>query len=196
MAKIKKNRRKQSKKICFLFLASCCFVFFLTSIIYFKLAIAHFQHPSPQAILTLGGGEDREDFTAKFARTHPSLEIWVSSGSPIDRARIIFHQAGISDKRINIDNRATDTVTNFTSLVKDFQKQNIHHIYLITSDFHMNRAKAIAFFVLGSHGITFTSIPVPSNKSPESWLIIIRDASRALFWLVTGHTGASLKAFK
>jgi uncharacterized SAM-binding protein YcdF (DUF218 family) len=69
-------------------------------------------------------------------------------------------------------------------------------IYLITSDFHMARANAIAFFVLGSHGITFTSVSVTSNHSPESWLVILRDTSRALFWIITGHNGASLKTFK
>jgi len=56
------------------------------------------------------------------------------------------------------------------------------------------RANAIAF--LGSHGITFTSISVSSNHSPESWSIIIRDATRALFWIITGHTGATLTAFR
>lgn len=149
--------RKRKKKLYLIFLASFYFVFFLASIISLKLAIARYQFPQPEAILTLGGGQDREEFTSKFAQTHPSLEIWVSSGSPTEQAIAIFRQAGISNNRVNIDRRATDTVTNFTSLVKDFQKQNIHHVYvyLITSDFHMNRAKAIAFFVLGSHDITF-----------------------------------------
>jgi uncharacterized SAM-binding protein YcdF (DUF218 family) len=189
----KKNARKRRKKSSFLFLASFGFVFLLASIISLKLAIARYISPQPQAILTLGGGQDREEFTAKFARTHPSLEIWVSSGSPTELAMTIFSQAGISNSRVHIDRRATDTVTNFTSLVKDLQQRNIHHIYLITSDFHLPRAKAIAFFVLGSHNITFTSISVPSNRSPESVLIILRDAGRALFWIITGRTGASVK---
>ncbi|NER26936.1 MAG: YdcF family protein, partial [Symploca sp. SIO1C4] len=52
----------------------------LPVIISARLAIAHYQAPHPQAIITLGGGIDREKFTAKFAQTHPSLEIWVSTG--------------------------------------------------------------------------------------------------------------------
>jgi uncharacterized SAM-binding protein YcdF (DUF218 family) len=196
MTKIRrKNRRKQHQKTSFLFLASFCFILSIASILSLKLAIARYLSPQPQAILTLGGGQEREEFAAKFAKTHPNLKIWLSSGSPDRQARIIFHRAGISDKRVNIDRRATDTVTNFTSLVKDFQQKNIHHIYLITSDYHMNRARAIAFFVLGSHDIAFTSVLVPSTQSPESWVVVIRDSFRALFWLVTGHTGASFKSF-
>ncbi|MEO1378225.1 MAG: YdcF family protein, partial [Cyanobacteria bacterium J06635_10] len=81
---------------------------------------------------------------------------------------------------------------NFTSLVKKFKKRHIHHIYLITSDFHMPRSKAISTIVLGSRGIAFTPIPIPDRKYRESRLRIIRDSCRAILWIVTGHTGASL----
>jgi uncharacterized SAM-binding protein YcdF (DUF218 family) len=85
-----------------------------------------------------------------------------------------------------------DTVTNFTSLVKEFKQRHIHHVYLITSDFHMPRSKAIANFVFGSRGIAFTPVPIPEQKFRESRLRIIRDSGRAILWIVTGHTGASL----
>lgn len=163
----------------------------LLSIIPVKLAIAYYQTPLPQAILTLGGGSDREEFTAQFAQMYPSLEIWVSSGASINNARQIFQAAGIPNTRVHIDRRAVDTVTNFTSLVPDFKKRHVQHLYLITSDFHMPRAKAIAFFVLGSQGIAFTPISIPSNKPPESWLHILRDSSRALLWIIIRRTGAS-----
>ena len=79
-------------------------------------AIAQFQAPNPQAILTLGGGQDREEFTAQFAQNHPFLDIWVSSGIPPNNAREISHAAGIRKQRVHLDYRASDTVTNFTSL--------------------------------------------------------------------------------
>jgi hypothetical protein len=87
-------------------------------------------------------------------------------------------------------------VTNFTSLVKDFKQRKYHHLYLITSDFHMARAKAIATFVLGSQGIAFTPVSIPSRQPPESWFHILRDSGRALLWIVTGRTGASLNPHK
>ncbi len=163
----------------------------LCSIIPVRLAIASYQTPHPQAILTLGGGIEREKFTAQFAHIHPSLEIWVSSGSKPEKARTIFRHADIPDERVHLDRRAVDTVTNFTTLVADFKRRDINHVYLITSDFHMKRAKAIATIVLGSHGIAFTPVSVPSDKPVETKLHILRDVGRSVFWLVTGRTGAS-----
>lgn len=183
---------KRKKKYRFLCLAISAPIVLSIGIIPVRIAIAFSQTPIPQAIFTLGGGPDREKFTAQFAQTHPSLEIWVSSGTRPDKAREIFQAAGISDERVNFDWRAVDTVTNFTSLVADFKRLNIQHLYLITSDFHMRRAIAIATVVLGSRGIAFTPVSIPSSQSPESWLHILRDFGRALFWIFTGHTGASL----
>lgn len=148
--------------------------------------------PLPQAILTLGGGHQREVFTAEFARWQPQLPIWVSTGSREIRAREIFHSAGVDNRRIYLDRRATDTVTNFTTLVRDFKQQNIKHIYLITSDFHLPRAKAIAFMVLGSQGITYTPISLATNRKPEPIIKIIRDVTRSYFWIMTKRTGSSL----
>ncbi|BAY66021.1 hypothetical protein NIES22_61340 [Calothrix brevissima NIES-22] len=156
-----------------------------------RLAIAFHQAPRPQAILTLGAWIDREEFSAELAQWYPKLEIWVSSGSPPQMARKIFHDAGIPDRRFHLDYRAVDTVTNFTTLVSDFKEHNIQHLFLITSNNHMPRAKAIAFLVLGSQGIAFTPLSVPSDKPKESRLRILRDIARSLLWIVTGHTGTN-----
>lgn len=186
--------RRKGNGYRFLFLASCAFLVLL-SIIPVRLAIASYQAPHPQAILTLGGGRDREEFTAQFAKYYPSLEIWVSSGTSLDLSRPIFRAAGIPDSRVHLDYRAVDTVTNFTSLVADFKHQGIQHLFLITSDFHMPRAKAIATIVLGSQGITFTPVSIPSDKPFESEFHVLRDVVRAFLWLVTGRTGASLRIY-
>ncbi len=148
--------------------------------------------PEPQAILMLGGDFDREPFTAAFAQSRPDLPIWVSSGMPEAKSRLIFTSAGISPQRLHLDNRAVDTVTNFTTLVNDLQQRNIRHVYLLTSDFHMRRATAIATVVLGSQGIVFTPVAIPSAKESESWWRVARDGSRAVLWMFTGRTGASL----
>lgn len=184
--------RRKRNGYRFLTWLSCAAIPLLLSIIPVRLAIASYQAPDPQAILTLGGGGDREAFTAQFAKKHPSLEIWVSSGQSPDEARAIFRAVGIPDTRVHLDRRAVDTVTNFTSLVADFKHQTIQHIYLITSDFHMSRAKVIATLVLGSRGIAFTPIAIPTNHPKESWERILRDFGRAIVWVFTGRTGASL----
>lgn len=183
--------RRQRWRYRFLGLISCALILLLLSFIPVRLAIAYDQSPHPQAIFTLGGGAEREVFTAQFAKANPSLEIWVSSGILSEEALAIFRAAGISKARVHLDNRAIDTVTNFTTLVAEFKSRNIQHLYLITSDFHMPRAKAIATIVLGSQGIAFTPVSIPSNQPPESKLRILRDSGRALLWIIIGRTGAS-----
>lgn len=131
--------------------------------------------------------------TAELARWYPSLDIWISSGSSRDEIHKTFQTAGISLTRVHIDRRAVDTVTNFTSLVNDFKQHNIQHLFLITSSFHMPRAKAIATIILGSQGITFTPVSAPSINPPEKRTHILRDLIRSIVWIFTGYTGAELK---
>ena len=186
-------RRKTLHKIRVAFtLAILCIAL---SFIPIRLGVAHIQSPTPKLILTLGGGIERETFTAEFAQQHPNLDIWVSSGLPTPQAQNIFQKAGIPDQRVHLDQRAIDTVTNFTSLVQDFRTHDIHHVYLITSDFHMRRSMAIAFFVFGSHGIAFTPVAIPSQNPDETWLKVARDIGRSVVWMITGRSGASLKYY-
>ena len=184
--------KDKGKKRIYLVIASLTVILLLIFSIPFKLAIARYQQPLPQAILTLGGGQDREEFTAQFAQSHPHLPIWVSTGIEPGMARKIFQDAGILERQFYLDRRATDTVTNFTTLVADFKKQHIQHIYLITSDFHLPRAKAIAFIVLGSQGITFTPVSLATYRKPEPKIKTIRDVGRSIIWIFTKHTGSSL----
>lgn len=149
----------------------------------------------PQAILVLGGSPDRELFAADFAREHPGLPIWVSSGSNLEYSEAVFADAGINPQRIHLDYEAIDTVTNFTTLVDQFKAQGIDSIYLVTSDFHMRRAKVIGTIVLGSRGIDFRPIAIPSEHPPESIDKAIRDGARAILWVTTGQTGSEIGEF-
>ena len=148
--------------------------------------------PTPQAILVLGGGTHRELTAAKLAEQKTTLEIWVSSGLLPTQSNKIFLTENVSLSRVNLDYRATDTVTNFTTLIKQLEENNIQHLYLVTSDFHMPRAKAIAFWILGSRGIAYTPVPVPSDHPPEPIHKTLRDITRSWLWLLTGRTGSSL----
>lgn len=150
------------------------------------------QLETPQAILVLGGSTQREKFAAEFARQNPDIPIWISGGTPKNYAQKVFANAGINSTRLHLDYRAVDTVTNFTTLVDDFQARGIKKLYLITSDYHMRRAQTIGQIVLGSRGIDFTPVAVPSGRSPESMNKAIRDGARAMLWVVTGHTGSTL----
>ncbi|MBD2461816.1 YdcF family protein [Oscillatoria sp. FACHB-1407] len=165
----------------------------------FAIAVAYWQLEGylrqPQAILVLGGATEREVYAAQFAQEHPELPIWISSGSNPEYTEWVFGEAGIDPVRLNLDFRAVDTVTNFTTLADEFKASEIKSIYLITSDYHMRRARIIGGIVFGSRGIHFRTVAVPSQQSPESVEKSIRDGARAVLWVFTGRTGSSLGRF-
>ena len=165
----------------------------LVSIIPMRIAIAFYQQPVPQAIFVLGSDSARMKFAAQFWQSHQNLDIWVSDFPwNLETNRRIFLQYGVSDEKLHLDGRATDTVTNFTTLVEEFADRDLQNIYLITSDYHMRRSRVIATVVLGSQGIVVTPLAVPSSgQEPESLLRVLRDAGRSLLWIVTDRTGAS-----
>lgn len=145
---------------------------------------------TPEAVLVLGGAEERERYAAKLAKEHPNLPIWVSSGSPRWYVQKIFQEEGIRRDRLHLDYRAQDTVTNFTTLVEDFQAQGIDSVYLVTSENHLLRARVVGEIVFGSRGIILKPVAVPTDYPPESWQKSVRDGCRAVLWITTGRTGA------
>ena len=161
----------------------------------FTLIYSHLSVPTiqPKAIFVLGGHEERERWAAKLARQHPELQIWVSSGSPEGYVKRIFAKAGVLSDRLHLDYRAQDTVTNFTTLVDDLKAKGIKRVYLVTSSSHMGRAYLIGEIVFGSRGIAIEPVIAPSHSPPETWDKYIRDATRAIIWLISGNTGESFK---
>ena len=166
----------------------------LISIIPSRIAITLYQVPEPQAIFVLGGDIYRRiPFAANFAQENPELALLVSDYPRVyEYSSKVFREAGIAQKRIDYDFCATDTVTNFTCTVEEFVEKNLRHLYLVTTDYHMRRAKAIACLVFGSRGIVVTPVAIPSDSQPESWWRVLRDSLRSGLWIVTGKTGASL----
>jgi uncharacterized SAM-binding protein YcdF (DUF218 family) len=159
---------------------------------------------TPQAVLMLGGSTsalEREKFTAKFVSQHPNLEnleIWISSGGSgkyNNYVKKIFIKAGINSEQIHFDDQAVDTVTNFTTLVDELKAKGVTSVYLVTSDYHLRRAEVIGEVVLGSRGIAFKSVAVPSRKSPEPIEKAIRDGVRAILWVITGSTGENFSRY-
>ena len=173
-------------------LAGLGVVLVLAGFIAMRLRITLQQIPEPQAILILDGNNQRVRQAANFAEQHPDLPIWMSGyRSQRPELQAAFAAVQVSG-RVHYDLQATDTVTHFTTLVDEFAAQDIRHVYLITSDYHMARAKTIATVVFGSRGIAIAPVAQPSKYQPseESWVKVVRDGLRALMWLVTGRSGA------
>ena len=147
---------------------------------------------SPTAALVLGGDTHREEFAAQFAIENPTVDVWISSGANPEYSTWVFQESQVPLDRLHLDYRAVDTVTNFTTLVDDFEQMGIDSVYLITSDYHMRRATTIAAIVLGSRGIHYKPLPVASERPPEPLLRSLRDGGRSILWVFTGKTGSEL----
>ncbi|MEB3360444.1 MAG: YdcF family protein [Synechococcales bacterium] len=187
----RKTRSRRYRRFCLrLAISSLCLLLIYGPL---NLAIAHLLWPQPDGLLVLGGHPHRETTAAQVARQHPQIHVWSSSGLGPERAYPIFQALDVSTDRVTLDYRAVDTVTNFTTLVNDFKAHRIRHLYLVTSDYHMPRACAIATIILGSYRIAFTPVVAHSHRSPESPLRILRDMIRSWLWLVTRWSGASLR---
>jgi uncharacterized SAM-binding protein YcdF (DUF218 family) len=170
-------------------------LWWLSPVLVFGLFLTYKQLESyfvqPEAIFVLGGHEERERLAAKLAAQHPDLPIWVSGGSPKGYVKRIFAKAGVKGDRLHLDYRATDTVTNFTTLADEFKARGIHSVYLVTSENHMPRARLIGEIIFGSRSIVIKPMTVHCQAPVEPLNKSLRDGARALFWLFTGNTGES-----
>jgi len=163
-----------------------------------SLAYVRYQQQflTPSIALVLGGSPEREQFAAQFAKSNPEVEIWVSSGSNPEYAQWVFDEAHVPSEQWQLDYSAVDTVTNFTTLIEKLQSKDIKEVYLLTSDYHMRRASVVAQIVLGSRGIRFKPVEIPTQQQPERPETVareVRDGARSLLWVVTGKTGVELK---
>ena len=144
--------------------------------------------PPPQLILVLGGDVQRERVAGELAR-RDGLPVLVSGGSNPEYAHWLFDRQGLDAQRVQLDYRATDTLSNFTSVVDDLKRAQVRHLLLVTSSDHMDRALLVGRMVAGSRGIALTPVAVPcgSRCRPEGWRKVWGDGVRAALWVVTGR---------
>ncbi|WP_414026792.1 tRNA (adenosine(37)-N6)-threonylcarbamoyltransferase complex dimerization subunit type 1 TsaB [Cyanobium sp. ATX-6F1] len=144
--------------------------------------------PSPQMILVLGGDVAREQEAGRLARRY-GLPVVVSGGSNPEYAQWLFANEGLRRSQFQLDYRARDTLTNFTSLVDELRRARVRHLLLVTSSDHMPRALLIGRIVAGSRGIQITPVPVPCANlcHPEGRRKVWGDGFRALVWVLTGR---------
>ena len=146
------------------------------------------SQPPPQLILVLGGDADRERVAADLSR-RDGLPVLVSGGSNPEYAQWLFEQQGLDQRRVQLDYRATDTLSNFTSVVDDLRRAKVRHVLLVTSSDHMDRALLVGRLVAGSRGIALTPVAVPCGELciPEGWRKVWGDGLRAGLWVLTGR---------
>ncbi|MFZ0407966.1 MAG: YdcF family protein [Cyanobium sp.] len=145
--------------------------------------------PPPQMILVLGGDVDREKAAARLAR-RDGLPVVVSGGTNPEYAHWLFEQReGLPPGQVQLDYRAFDTVSNFTSLVDDLRRARIRHALLVTSSDHMERALLVGRIVAGSRGIHLTPVSVSCGQRcvHERRRRLLEDGLRAVFWVLSGQ---------
>ena len=144
--------------------------------------------PPPQLVFVLGGDVERERVGAEVAQ-RDGLPVIVSGGSNPEYAHWLFRGRGLDDSRVLLDYRATDTLSNFTSVVDDLKRAKIRHVLLVTSSDHMDRALMVGRVVAGSRGIGLTPLAVPCGNRcfPEDWRKVWGDGLRAALWVVSGR---------
>ncbi len=144
--------------------------------------------PPPQMILVLGGDVERERVAGELAR-RDGLPVLVSGGSNPEYAHWLFGRQGLDAGRVQLDYRATDTLSNFTSIVDELKRAKVRHVLLVTSSDHMQRAMLVGRLVAGSRGIGLTPVAVPCGERchPEAWRKIWGDGARAALWVLTGR---------
>jgi uncharacterized SAM-binding protein YcdF (DUF218 family) len=139
-------------------------------------------------VLVLGGDVDRERVGARLAR-QLELPLLVSGGSNREYAKWLLQEERMNPELVTLDYRARDTLSNFTSLVDEFQSEGIQHVLLVTSENHLPRSMAVGQVVAGSRGIRLTGVPVACSADckQEVRLKQIRDWLRAMAWVITGR---------
>jgi uncharacterized SAM-binding protein YcdF (DUF218 family) len=144
--------------------------------------------PQPQLILVLGGDVDREKTAGQLAH-HYHLPVMVSGGSNPEYAQWLFTQEGLERSQFQLDYRARDTLSNFTTVVDDLRRSGVRHVLLVTSSDHMDRALLVGRIIAGSRGIHLTPVAVPCGARcvPEGRSKVWGDGLRAAVWVVSGR---------
>ena len=144
--------------------------------------------PPPQMILVLGGDVEREKQAAALAR-QSNLPVLITGGSNAEYARWLFAGQGVDEQKLQLDYAASDTLSNFTTVVDRLRRKGIRHLLLVTSSDHMDRALLVGRVVAGSRGIHLTPVAVPCGDDcrPERRSQVWGDGVRALVWVLSGR---------
>jgi uncharacterized SAM-binding protein YcdF (DUF218 family) len=130
--------------------------------------------------------------------TWMTLPVLVSSAH--GGARAAFLAAGVAPARLCVDERATDTVTNFTTAAPLLSARGARHVAVLTSASHARRASAVAALAFRAAGLGATVVALKDGTDDaddaaveeESLARCARDAARALLWALTGVHGGAL----
>ena len=179
-----KNRAKWiSRKFKYVLLLACGFWLAWTWFLWWQASLQ-----SPSWIVVLGGGIRREMLAARLAKSYPNLPVIVSSGSSLPCLyRVFVEESGVAWRRVRVDFRAVDTLTNFTTLLPYLQSNQPRKVFMITDQGNLPRASVLAWLIWGSRGIATEPVLVEGIGHHESWSKTFADGIRAIAWVLLGE---------
>lgn len=156
-----------------------------------------------EIILHLGGNWRRIERTIQEAQRRPSAMVIVSTEGNRPLMIQALERSGIDLNRVIFDDSAYDTVGNFTDTYAKVRRLGGRTVYVVTSDWHMPRAMAIAkaaytpgwlYSLLHSltgiyafatiRSVACPWVDDPDRKDPGN---TIWDVSRTIQWRRTGR---------
>lgn len=134
-----------------------------------------------KTILHLGGNWNRIQQTTKLALQYPKARVIISGEGNLDKLYQYVKAKGVDVGRLINEPTAKDTLGNFTEsfdILKDLQTRDV---FVVTNDWHMKRAMAIAKVVYSFTGIKPIASPFVAGSRVDLGSIQY-DVSRALKW--------------
>ncbi len=174
-----------------------CFSTYIVSRHVLPLLRSQFTNDLPKVILVLGGDIEREIAGIRISK-ELNLPVIISGGSNAQFSDWLIRGEGISKDLVKRDYRAKDTLTNFTSIIDDLSQEGVSHILLITSNYHIDRAKLIGEIITSSRGIRLTSLSIQCKSlckekaQKETKRKKNIDFLRSIIWVTTGRDIKSL----
>ena len=120
-----------------------------------------------KVILHLGGNPNRIYKTIEVDKDHPTAKIIISSEANHLFLKDQLSKNNIDLKRVIFDDAAYDTVGNFTDTWPTVKKLRATKVYIVTSNWHMERAIAIASIVYFLRGIEIIRCSWSDNDRPD-----------------------------
>ena len=140
----------------------------------------------PDVILHLGGNPNRVERTITTALEHPEAAVIISSESGAAWVGEQLVRAGVRLNRVIVDNAAYDTVGNLTTTWRMVRHLRARRVFVVTSDWHMPRAMAVARIAYWLRGVRPVACPWPdgNRRDPGNlrW-----DRWRTWVWRLTGR---------
>mmetsp|Transcript_4771 Transcript_4771/g.6033 ORF Transcript_4771/g.6033 Transcript_4771/m.6033 type:complete len:189 (+) Transcript_4771:285-851(+) len=134
----------------------------------------------------LGGSKRREVAALKTClKKFPGVPIWISGPELTQDCLEICEQEGVDPELLRVDYRAIDTLSNFTTMCQDMYTGGFKKVAIITSRYHMKRARSIAAIIMPEFKLRYVPVGIvyQANEEKETILKVWRDQIRAYLWV-------------